>query len=45
MSDLCAEDALKYINQVKVAFPNNPEIYNGFLETMEAFKSHQIDTP
>ena len=37
-------DALEYLNQVKLQFGDNPEIYNKFLDIMKDFKSHAIDT-
>ena len=37
-------DALEYLNQVKLQFGDNPEIYNKFLDIMKDFKSHTIDT-
>ena len=44
---LKVEDALAYLAKVKGEFeddPENPHIYNLFLDTMKNFKSKQIDT-
>lgn len=38
-------DALSYLDQVKVQFANEPTVYNNFLDIMKDFKSGQIDTP
>jgi paired amphipathic helix protein Sin3a len=38
-------DALSYLDQVKVQFANEPNVYNNFLDIMKDFKSGQIDTP
>mmetsp|Transcript_54447 Transcript_54447/g.157450 ORF Transcript_54447/g.157450 Transcript_54447/m.157450 type:complete len:1191 (-) Transcript_54447:32-3604(-) len=45
MRELRVEDALLYLDQVKVEFGDRPHIYNEFLEIMKTFKTHQIDTP
>jgi paired amphipathic helix protein Sin3a len=42
---LKVEDALKYLDQVKKEFENDPHIYNEFLEIMKNFKSQSINTP
>uniref|UniRef100_A0A8C2Z112 Paired amphipathic helix protein Sin3b n=1 Tax=Cyclopterus lumpus TaxID=8103 RepID=A0A8C2Z112_CYCLU len=42
---LCVEDALSYLDQVKIRFANDPGIYNKFLDIMKEFKSQSIDTP
>ena len=45
---LKVEDALAYLAKVKGEFqddPENPHIYNLFLDIMKNFKSQQIDTP
>uniref|UniRef100_A0A8C2GNG3 Paired amphipathic helix protein Sin3b n=1 Tax=Cyprinus carpio TaxID=7962 RepID=A0A8C2GNG3_CYPCA len=42
---LCVEDALSYLDQVKIRFGNDPGIYNKFLDIMKEFKSQSIDTP
>lgn len=39
------EDALLYLDQVKVEFGDRPHIYNEFLDIMKTFKTQQIDTP
>uniref|UniRef100_A0A8C2X0C9 Paired amphipathic helix protein Sin3b n=1 Tax=Cyclopterus lumpus TaxID=8103 RepID=A0A8C2X0C9_CYCLU len=39
------EDALSYLDQVKIRFANDPGIYNKFLDIMKEFKSQSIDTP
>ncbi|KAL9049653.1 MAG: hypothetical protein Q9162_007114 [Coniocarpon cinnabarinum] len=38
-------DALSYLDQVKVQFSGNPDVYNQFLDIMKDFKSQAIDTP
>lgn len=45
MRELRVEDALMYLDQVKMEFGDRPHIYNQFLEIMKTFKSQQIDTP
>ena len=45
MRELRVEDALLYLDQVKVEFGDRPQIYNEFLDIMKTFKTHQIDTP
>ncbi|KAL7884506.1 hypothetical protein AOLI_G00072760 [Acnodon oligacanthus] len=42
---LKVEDALSYLDQVKIRFVNEPGIYNKFLDIMKEFKSQSIDTP
>uniref|UniRef100_A0A8C6LU18 Paired amphipathic helix protein Sin3a n=1 Tax=Nothobranchius furzeri TaxID=105023 RepID=A0A8C6LU18_NOTFU len=39
------EDALSYLDQVKLQFGNQPQVYNDFLDIMKEFKSQSIDTP
>ena len=39
------EDALLYLDQVKMEFGDRPHIYNEFLDIMKTFKTSQIDTP
>uniref|UniRef100_A0A672PUI2 Paired amphipathic helix protein Sin3a n=1 Tax=Sinocyclocheilus grahami TaxID=75366 RepID=A0A672PUI2_SINGR len=39
------EDALSYLDQVKLQFGNQPHVYNDFLDIMKEFKSQCIDTP
>lgn len=38
-------DALSYLDQVKVQFHEQPDVYNRFLDIMKDFKSGAIDTP
>ncbi|KAF2459835.1 hypothetical protein BDY21DRAFT_336623 [Lineolata rhizophorae] len=38
-------DALSYLDQVKVRFSEQPDVYNKFLDIMKDFKSGAIDTP
>ena len=38
-------DALSYLDQVKVRFQDHPDVYNKFLDIMKDFKSQAIDTP
>lgn len=45
LRELKVEDALLYLDQVKVAFGDKPEIYNEFLDIMKNFKAQEIDTP
>ena len=45
MKELRVEDALLYLDQVKVEFGERPHIYNEFLDIMKTFKTQQIDTP
>jgi len=45
MRELRVEDALLYLDQVKMEFGDRPQVYNEFLEIMKTFKTHQIDTP
>ncbi|KAI9269941.1 hypothetical protein BY458DRAFT_510338 [Sporodiniella umbellata] len=42
---LNVRDALTYLDQVKVRFSDQPEVYNRFLDIMKDFKSQVIDTP
>ena len=42
---LAEEDALAYLDQVKMKFEDKPEIYNQFLDIMKEFKAQSIDTP
>jgi paired amphipathic helix protein Sin3a len=39
------DEALGYIRQVKMRFSNNPNVYEDFLEVLNKFKAHEIDTP
>ncbi|CAM9790345.1 unnamed protein product, partial [Scytosiphon promiscuus] len=45
MRELRVEDALLYLDQVKIEFGDKPEIYNEFLDIMKNFKAMAIDTP
>lgn len=45
MKELKVEDALLYLDQVKMEFGDRPHIYNEFLDIMKTFKTQQIDTP
>lgn len=38
-------DALSYLDQVKVQFHDHPDVYNRFLDIMKDFKGGVIDTP
>lgn len=38
---LQVEDALSYLDQVKIRFGSDPATYNGFLEIMKEFKSQR----
>eukprot|EP00730_Choanoeca_flexa_P009015 TRINITY_DN12572_c4_g8_i1.p1 TRINITY_DN12572_c4_g8~~TRINITY_DN12572_c4_g8_i1.p1 ORF type:complete len:1290 (+),score=469.40 TRINITY_DN12572_c4_g8_i1:134-3871(+) len=42
---LKVEDALLYLDKVKLQFGNKPRVYNQFLDIMKDFKSQNIDTP
>jgi len=42
---LKVEDALAYLDQVKMKFEKQPQIYNKFLDIMKEFKAQSIDTP
>jgi paired amphipathic helix protein Sin3a len=42
---LNVRDALTYLDQVKLQFQDEPEVYNKFLDIMKDFKSQAIDTP
>ncbi|MEQ2164860.1 hypothetical protein GOODEAATRI_011085, partial [Goodea atripinnis] len=39
---LKVEDALSYLDQVKIRFANDPGIYNKFLDIMKEFKSQRL---
>ena len=45
LRELKVEDALLYLDQVKMEFGDKPEIYNEFLDIMKNFKAQKIDTP
>lgn len=36
---MVAQDALSYLDQVKVQFADQPDVYNRFLDIMKDFKS------
>lgn len=38
-TDVCSQDALSYLDQVKVQFHEQPDVYNRFLDIMKDFKS------
>ena len=40
---LKVEDALSYLDQVKLQFGNQPQVYNDFLDIMKEFKSQRSD--
>ena len=42
--ELKVEDALLYLDQVKLEFGDRPRIYNEFLEIMKCFKAQEVDT-
>jgi len=42
--ELKVEDALLYLDQVKLEFGDRPRIYNEFLEIMKNFKAQEVDT-
>ncbi|KAJ3140366.1 Transcriptional regulatory protein sin3 [Physocladia obscura] len=42
---LNVKDALSYLDQVKLQFQHQPDVYNRFLDIMKEFKSQSIDTP
>ena len=42
---LKVEDALSYLDQVKMQFNDQPQVYNQFLDIMKEFKTQNIDTP
>ena len=43
--ELRVEDALIYLDQVKMEFKDRPQIYNQFLAIMKNFKTQEVDTP
>jgi hypothetical protein len=43
--ELRVEDALSYLDRVKLEFGDRPSIYNEFLGIMKDFKNHILDTP
>ncbi|MCH0628478.1 hypothetical protein JNB11_00605 [Kocuria palustris] len=42
---LNVKDALLYLDQVKIKFYSQPDVYNDFLDIMKDFKLQLIDTP
>lgn len=42
---LNVKDALSYLDQVKIQFYNQADVYNNFLDIMKDFKLQSIDTP
>uniref|UniRef100_A0A8C7L435 SIN3 transcription regulator family member Aa n=1 Tax=Oncorhynchus kisutch TaxID=8019 RepID=A0A8C7L435_ONCKI len=42
---LKVEDALSYLDQVKLQFGNQPQVYNDFLDIMKEFKSQRPPRP
>ncbi|WVO13131.1 hypothetical protein L204_100743 [Cryptococcus depauperatus] len=42
---LNVRDALSYLDQVKIQFNDQPDVYNKFLDVMKEFKGQVIDTP
>ncbi|KAL7423639.1 hypothetical protein Q5752_001220 [Cryptotrichosporon argae] len=42
---LNVRDALTYLDQVKIQFVDQPDVYNRFLDVMKEFKGQVIDTP
>lgn len=42
---LNVKDALSYLDQVKMQFYSQADVYNNFLDIMKDFKSQSIDTP
>ena len=42
---LKVEDALSYLDQVKLQFARQPDVYNQFLDIMKEFKSQRLDIP
>ena len=39
LADWKVQDALSYLDQVKVRFVDHPDVYNRFLDIMKDFKS------
>lgn len=39
---LKVEDALSYLDQVKLKFGSEPQVYNDFLDIMKEFKSQRL---
>jgi paired amphipathic helix protein Sin3a len=45
LRELRVEDALLYLDHVKMEFKDRPQIYNEFLAIMKNFKTQAVDTP
>ena len=43
--EVTAQDALGYLSQVKMYFPEHSSTYLRFLDVMKDFKANTIDTP
>ncbi|CAL1708576.1 unnamed protein product [Somion occarium] len=41
---LAVTDALKYLDEIKEVYKDNPKVYNAFLDIMRDFKSQKMDT-
>ncbi|KAJ6520411.1 hypothetical protein C8R45DRAFT_59705 [Mycena sanguinolenta] len=41
---LCVADAQTYLTAIRKEFPNEPEVFNAFLDIMMDFKNERIDT-
>ena len=39
------EDAIAYLDAVKLRYEGTPDTYSDFLEVMQGFKSQRVDTP
>eukprot|EP01083_Nonionella_stella_P261422 890156_1 len=40
----CVQDAMGYLERVKMAFDARPDVYDNFLEVMKQFKAQTLDT-
>jgi len=38
------DGAIRYLNQVKVEFPDDPDAYNRFLDILKDFEAKHLDT-
>jgi paired amphipathic helix protein Sin3a len=45
MRELRVEEALVYLDQVKLEFADRPHKYDEFLDIIKTFKTQQIDAP
>eukprot|EP00979_Chaetoceros_neogracilis_P001372 scaffold241_cov234-Chaetoceros_neogracile.AAC.1 len=45
MGEFNSEDAVQYLNQIRMAFKDRPQIYDDFLHIMKTFKSKEINAP